>query len=95
MDPEKVKAILEWEAPRSVKGVRSFLGFANFYRKFILQYSDIVRPILDLVKKDLAFKWTSEAEESFVRLKELFTTALILRTFDPDRLTIVETDSSG
>jgi len=95
MDPEKVKAILEWEAPRSVKGVRSFLGFANFYRKFILQYSDIVRSISDLVKKDVAFKWTDEAEASFVRLKELFTTAPILRTFDPDRTTIVETDSSG
>ena len=56
MDPEKVKAILEWESPKSIKGVRSFLGFANFYRKFILQFSDIVRPISELIKKDLAFK---------------------------------------
>ena len=95
MDPEKVKAIMDWEAPRSVKGVRSFLGFANFYRKFILQFSDIVRPISDLVKKDVAFVWTTEAQDSFEQLKELFTSAPALRTFDPDRTTVVETDSSG
>jgi hypothetical protein len=95
MDPEKVKAIIEWEAPSSVKGVRSFLGFANFYRRFILQFSDIVRPISDLVKKDATFVWTAEADEAFVRLKELFTTAPVLRTFDLDRTTVVESDSSG
>jgi hypothetical protein len=95
MDPEKVKAVIGWQAPKSVKGVRSFLGFANFYRKFILQFSDIVRPISDLVKKDETFVWTPEADESFQRLKELFTSAPVLRTFDPDRTTIVETDSSG
>ena len=55
IDPEKVKAVIEWQAPKSVKGVRSFLGFANFYRKFILQFSDIVRPISDLVTKDETF----------------------------------------
>jgi hypothetical protein len=42
MDPEKVKAIMEWEAPMSIKGVRSFLGFANFYRRFIKDFLDLV-----------------------------------------------------
>jgi hypothetical protein len=48
MDPGKVKAILEWQTPTSVKGVRSFLGFANFYRRFIRNFSDLVRPFTDL-----------------------------------------------
>ena len=52
MDPAKLKTILDWSAPTSVKGVRSFLGFGNFYRHFISHYSDLVRPLHDLTKKD-------------------------------------------
>src|ERR1700688_2441709 len=95
MDPEKVKAILSWEAPRSVKGVQSFIGFANFYRKFIQGFSDVVRPMMSLVKKDTAFAWTAEADQAFEQLKGLFTEAPVLASFDADRTTIVETDSSG
>ena len=98
MDPEKVKAILSWEAPRSVKGVQSFIGFANFYRKFIQGFSDVVRPMMSLVKKDTAFVWTgwtAEADQAFEQLKGLFTEAPVLASFDADRTTIVETDSSG
>jgi hypothetical protein len=95
MDPEKVKAILSWEAPRSVKGVQSFIGFANFYRKFIQGFSDVVRPMMSLVKKDAAFRWTAEADQAFKQLKGLFTKEPVLASFDADRTTIVETDSSG
>jgi hypothetical protein len=95
MDPEKVKAIKEWESPRSIKGVRGFLGFANFYRQFIPKFSEIVRPLNELTKKNAAFSWTTECEASFKRLKDLFTTELILTPFDPDRETTVESDSSG
>ena len=55
MDPDKVKAIVEWEAPTSVKGIRGFLGFANFYRRFIDHYSDVVRPLTELTHKDRTF----------------------------------------
>jgi hypothetical protein len=55
MDLEKVKAITDWEAPTSVKGIRSFLGFANFYRRFIKDFSDLVRPLIDLTHKDRHF----------------------------------------
>ena len=55
MDPEKVKAIMEWEAPKSVKGVQSFIGFANFYRKFIKDFSEIILPIMALVRKETTF----------------------------------------
>ncbi|RAL60702.1 hypothetical protein DID88_010020 [Monilinia fructigena] len=97
MDPEKVKikAILEWQPPSSVKAVRSFLGFANFYRTFIRDYSDIVRPLTELTHKEQTFHWTDECQEVFTRLKEMFTTAPALVRFDKDKQTVIETDSSG
>ena len=96
MDPAKVKAILEWEAPKSVKAVQSFLGFANFYRRFINGFSKIVLPMLDTTHKDhVKFTWTKEADESFEKLKAMFTSATILLPFDYEKETIVETDSSG
>jgi len=95
MDPEKIKAIAEWEAPTSVKGVRGFLGFANFYRRFIKDYSDLVRPLTDLTHKDRRFVWLPEADTAFERLKTIFTSAPVLAHFDFDRETRIETDSSG
>jgi hypothetical protein len=95
MDPAKIEAIVSWESPSSVKGVQSFIGFANFYRKFIRGFSEIAKPITDLVRKDVPFKWTREAELAFVAMKKLFTTGPLLVQFDPDRETIVETDASG
>jgi hypothetical protein len=95
MDPEKVKAITEWAAPTSVKAVRSFLGFANFYRQFIRNYSSIAAPLTELTRKDTGFRWTEAADKAFTNLKKLFTTAPILLQFDSDRETVVETDSSG
>lgn len=95
MDPEKIAAIQEWETPKSLKEVRSFLGFANFYRRFIKNYSDIAKPLIDLTRKDTAFNWTKEADSSFKLFKELFTTAPVLMHFDPDKETVVEADSSG
>ena len=56
MEPEKVKAIMEWEAPRSTRGVRAFMGFANYYRRFIHGFSTLVTPLTKLTKKDTPFK---------------------------------------
>jgi hypothetical protein len=95
MDPAKVKAIEDWESPSSVKGVRGFLGFANFYRRFIQGYSDLVRPLTDLTHKDKKFEWSVKAEEAFRRLKKIFVTAPALAQFDYDKETRIETDSSG
>ena len=95
MDPVKVKVIAEWEASTSVKGVRSFLGFANFYRRFIKDFSDLVRPLTDLTHKDRHFTWSPEADTAFERLKAIFTSAPALAQFDFDRETRIETDSSG
>jgi hypothetical protein len=94
MDPEKVTAILGWEAPKSMKGVQSFIGFANFYRKFIKDFSEIIRPMMALVRKDTPFQWDDDADRAFVRLKKMFTTAPILVLFDHERETVMEVDAS-
>ena len=95
MDPDKIKAIENWEAPTSVKGFRGLLGFANFYRRFIHRFADIARPLVELTRKDRVFQWNPEADEAFRKLKNIFITAPALSQFDYDRPTRIETDSSG
>ena len=55
--PDKVQAILDWEAPKSVRGVRSFLGMAGYYRRFIENFSKIAKPMTELLKKGKKFEW--------------------------------------
>ncbi|GLB45344.1 putative retrotransposable element tf2 155 kda protein type 1-like [Lyophyllum shimeji] len=75
MDPTKVAGIKEWPTPTNIKGVRSFLGFGNFYRKFISHYSDLARPLKELTKKDKPWDWTAECQEAFDKLKTAFLSA--------------------
>ena len=83
MDPEKTRAIKEWEAPTSVKGVRSFLGFANFYRRFIQNYSALTAPLTRLTG-DVPFEWGKVEHEAFKKLKEIFVTEPALAQWDPE-----------
>jgi hypothetical protein len=94
MDEDKVRAVLEWPVPQTVKEVQSFLGFANFYRRFIQDYSKVTTPLTELTKKDREFVWNKEAQEAFNTLRHKFTKAPILATFDPKRKIILETDAS-
>ena len=94
MDPSKVSAILEWKPPTNVRETQSFLGFANFYRRFVKGYSAIAAPLTELTKKDQDFAWTNKAQTAFDELKQAFTEAPILMTFDPEKPITVETDSS-
>jgi len=55
IDPEKVNAVLNWEAPKSVKDIQCFLGFANFYHRFIHRYLDLCQPLFNLLHKDVSF----------------------------------------
>jgi hypothetical protein len=57
MDPEKVSAVMAWESPKTVKGVWSFIGFANFYRQFIRNFSSVVAPLTKLTGKGASFAW--------------------------------------
>jgi hypothetical protein len=98
MDPEKVKAIQEWELPTSTKGVRGFLGFANFYRSFIQNFADTAQPLVNLTKKALQqepFAITPDAKDAFNTLKTAFLTAPMLAQFDESCETVVECDASG
>jgi len=94
MDPEKVNAVMDWAAPRGVKDVQSFLGFANFYRRFIKEFSKLAGPLTALTRKDQPFNWTQECQSAFDRLKQAFTTAPILMHYNPDLPVTVETDAS-
>ena len=94
MDPAKVAAITTWPVPRSVHDIQVFLGFANFYRRFIDKYSRIASAITALLKKGVPFLWTPKAQAAFENLKKAFTTAPILRHFDQSRPAIIETDAS-
>ena len=78
VDPEKVKAILSWKPPASVTNVRSFLGMAGYYRRFIEGFSTIAKPMTQLLKKDMKFEWTEACEKSFQELKRKLTTAPVL-----------------
>lgn len=93
MDLDKVKAISNWEAPTSVKGVKGFLGFANFYRHFIKGFSDLVQPLIELTYKDRKFTWNSQTEKAFQTFKNIFLSAPALVQFDYDKSTRIETDS--
>jgi len=94
MDPEKIAAIRDWEPPGNAKDVQSFIGFANFYRRFIKDFSKIALPLTKLTRKDVLFNWADEAKEAFQTLKDAFTSSPVLQHFDPDLPCTVETDAS-
>ena len=96
MDPVKVESITTWPVPKSVHDIRMFLGLANFYRRFIKGFSKIVLPITKLLKKENVpkFWWTTEAQNTFTKLRTAFTTALVLQHFNPNLPTFLEADAS-
>src|SRR3954463_10980536 len=78
VDPTKVEAVSQWEAPRSVSEIRSFLGLAGYYRKFIEGFSKLALPMTKLTRKRQVFVWDSECEKGFQELKKRLTSAPIL-----------------
>lgn len=94
MDPEKVKAVKDWTAPTHLKAVQGFIGFCNFYRRFINEFSKLAKPLTALTKKDAPFVWGPEQNAAFEKLKDAMIAAPILKHFDPKRQAILETDAS-
>jgi hypothetical protein len=78
MDPNKVRDVLDWKPPKSEHQVRSFLGLACYYRRFIPNFSKIAKPITELLKKGNKYVWSKDCHEAFLTLKKLLTTSLVL-----------------
>jgi hypothetical protein len=95
MDEKKIAAVRDWPVPRKIKEVQSFLGFANFYQRFIFGYSDIVVPLNALTRKNSPWNWNSECQRAFEHLKQSFTTKPVLTHWEPDSQLIVESDASN
>jgi len=95
MDPEHIGTIAEWPVPESVLDIQVFLGFSNFYRRFVEGYSRVVLPITHLLQKGQRFVWSAEAQASFDKLKSLFMSAPVLCHFDPELPVTLHADSSG
>ena len=94
MLPEKVSAITDWPVPRKVKDIQSFLGFCNFYRRFIWNYSDITIPLTRLTRSNVRWDWSENVQAAFDTLKRAFTEAPGLHHWVPGRQIYVETDAS-
>jgi len=94
MEKEKVKGVLEWPTPKSVKDVQKFLGLANYYCRFIEGFATVARPLHDLVKKDKKWEWTEKEERAFKELNERFTKEPVLAAPDIDKKIRMEVDAS-
>lgn len=92
--PDKIEAVREWEPPLDAKQLRSFLGLAGYYRKFIKDYGLISKPLTDLLKKNVQFVWTSPHQQCFETLKKALITVPVLSLPDFSKEFTIETDAS-
>jgi hypothetical protein len=94
MDPIKVEGVRNWPTPACVKDIQAFMGFANFYQRFILGFSNIARPMNDLLRKGVEWSWGEKQQKAFDELKSRFTSAPILVMPDSERKHKIEVDAS-
>ena len=85
VDPEKVEAVMSWERPKSVFEIRSFLGLAGYYKRFIEDFSRLAAPMTRLNKKEVKFDWDDRCEKAFQKLRMRLTTTPILIVPNRDR----------
>ena len=94
MDQTKLNGIKQWPTPKTVKDVQSFMGFTNFYQKFIGNYSNIARPLIDLTKKNEPWNWNDACQNAFNQIKEIFMKKLVLQLTDLTKPFTIATDAS-
>ena len=95
MDPKKIAGIADWPTPTTLKQLRSFLGFGNYYQRFIRNYSDSTKPLNDLLRKDMPYEWNDEREQAFQNLKKKFISQPVLAIPDQTKPFYVESDASN
>ncbi|XP_040938863.1 uncharacterized mitochondrial protein AtMg00860-like [Gossypium hirsutum] len=86
VDPKKIEAIVQWKASRNVSEVRSFLGLAGYYRRFINGFSKIALPMAKLLHKNFQFVWDDQCQESFEKLKQMLTEMPVLTLPELERI---------
>ena len=94
MDATKIQVIQDWPEPRKVRDIQSFLGFANFYQRFIYNYSDIIIPLTCLTWKGTLWHFSDDCQNTFTAIKKAFTCASVITHWVPDAQITVETDTS-
>src|SRR6266704_6057979 len=93
MDLKKVKAIVSWQDLENVIGLRLFLGFCNYYRRFIKKWLDKIKLFMRMIKKDEPWKWDNNKKKLFKEVKEKFIKELILKIYQPRLPIKVKTDT--
>ena len=78
MDRKKIEVVVEWKPPRNVTEVRSFLGLAGYYKRFVKGFSMIATPMMRLLQKNVKYEWSEKCQRSFEKLKVFLTEALVL-----------------
>ena len=84
VDPSKIEAVTDWERSKSIFEIRSFLGLDGYYHRFVQDFSRLAAPMTRLTRKGVRFEWDAKCEESFLRLKDLLTSASILKFWSVD-----------
>jgi len=95
VDPSKIRDVLDWKTPETVPEIRSFLGLAGYYRRFVPDFSKIARPMTELLKKGVKFVWDDKCDQAFQTLRKLLTSAPVLAQPDITRPFDVYCDASG
>jgi hypothetical protein len=95
VDPEKVQEVMDWRPPTTVRQIQSFLGLAGYYRRFILDFSRIAKPMTELLKKGVKFEWSQKCKDAFHVLRQHLTTAPVLAHPDNTKSFDVYCDASG
>lgn len=93
-NPKKLDVLCSWPIPKSKKEIQRLLGAFGYYRRFIQGFSKLVQPLTNLIRNDVPFKWTTECEKSFEKLKESMSSPPVLKVFDPSLETFLTTDAS-
>ena len=95
VNPTKTEAVVNWKPPRSVTEVRSFLGLAGYYRRFVKGFSVIASPLTRLLRKGIKFEWSDKCQNSFEQLKEMLVEALVLTQPTSRKEYTLYSDASG
>ncbi|XP_024019366.1 uncharacterized protein LOC112091001 [Morus notabilis] len=95
VDPSKIETVLQWERSKNVAEIRSFLGLAGYYQRFVKDFSSIDAPMTRLTKKEVRFQWVAECENTFQELKVRLTSTPVLTILDSEEPYEVYSDASG